>query len=134
MATSWNMSKALAVDVAHWCFDDNVITRPTTWTAKLLTVAATASDPGTEMADAWYTAQACVMEAQNDVTNPGVMWNAAKESFGTPETDGTDIVGLLLEDDNDTDRYFFYTLSAAVATPAGAEVNIPINQLTQTIA
>jgi hypothetical protein len=134
MSTTTNMSNGLAVHIGHYLFDTNTLTRPTTWTLSLLTTQATKSSKGVKMTGSWYSDQAVAPAAENDSTYPGVFWNTAKVDFGTPSTDGGNIVGLLLQDDHNTNNYFFYNLASPIDAAAGADVNTPLNQFIQTLA
>jgi hypothetical protein len=134
MSTTTNMSNGLAVHIGHYCFDTNSLTRPGSWTLHLLTTQATKSGKGVEMTGGWYSAQSITPTAENDSTYPGVFWNTAKVDFGTPSTDGGNIVGLLLQDGNNTNNYYFYDLASPIDAAAGADINSPLNQFIETLA
>ena len=120
-----NMTSYEAVNYADW-----LIGR--TWYVGLMTTKASKLTNGVEEAAADYARQACTLEAVDEVTLPGKVWNATTLSFGTPATDWGTIEGITLWlDAEGGDPCFFIDLTTPTPCPAGAPVSIPAHTLTE---
>lgn len=93
-------------------------TRPSGWTLHLLTAQATATSKGTEVTAEDYTPQAVAA-----VTNTSTI------DFGIPTSSWGTIVGALLQDGEDADRYCYFNVSPGTFTAPDFRVIVPIGGL-----
>jgi hypothetical protein len=104
-------------------------TRPGSWTVHLLTSAASPTSKGTEVAVSGYVAQDWTPVAGTVGTGLDPMTDDTMIDFGIPAESWGTVVGVLLQDGNDTDRYAYCGLNPTVVCNASARVSIPIGTL-----